>query len=72
MVIRYDVAVDGRVINARVVRAEPPDGFNQAALASVRSWRFNPALVDGVPRETKNIESTVTFKLGAGDEYADY
>jgi TonB family protein len=72
VVVRYDVAVDGRVINARVVRADPPDVFDDAALSSVRSWLFNPALVDGVPRATQNIESTVTFKLGAGDEYADY
>jgi TonB family protein len=72
VVVRYDVAVDGRVINARVVRAEPPDVFDDAALASVRSWRFNPALADGVPRATQDIESTVTFKLDGGDEYADY
>jgi protein TonB len=72
VVVRYDVAVDGRVINARVVRADPPNVFDDAALASVRSWRFNPALADGVPRATQDIESTVTFKLDGGDEYADY
>ena len=72
VVVRYDVAADGRVVNARVVRAEPPDLFDDAALSSVRSWRFNAALVDGVPPSTKGVESTVTFKLGAGDEYADY
>ncbi len=72
VVVRYDVSVDGRVINARVVRADPADVFDDAALSSVRSWRFNPALVDGVPRATQDVESTVTFKLDGGDEYADY
>ncbi|NIP16389.1 MAG: TonB family protein [Pseudomonadales bacterium] len=72
VVVRYDVALDGRVINARVVRSEPAEFFDDAALNSVRSWRFNPALVDGEPRAAKGIESTVTFRLGAGDEYAGY
>ena len=72
VVVRYDVSVDGRVINARVVRADPPDVFDDAALSSVRSWRFNPALVDGVPRATQDVESKVTFKLDGGDEYAVY
>ena len=55
VVVRYDVAADGRVVNARVVRAEPPDLFDDAALSSVRSWRFNPALADGVPQSTKGV-----------------
>ena len=72
VVVRYNVTLDGRVSDARVVRAEPPDIFDAAALAAVRSWVFNPPLVDGQPQPEIGRQSTVTFKLGTGDEYADY
>ena len=72
VVIRYDVTVQGRVSNAQVVRAEPPEVFDDAALKAVRSWVFNPPLVDGEPQREVGRESTVTFKLGSGNEYDDY
>ena len=72
VVVRYDVTVQGRVSKARVVRAEPEGVFDEAALGAVRSWVFNPPVVDGEPQSEVGRESTVTFKLGSGDEYADY
>jgi TonB family protein len=72
VVVHYDVTRQGRVGNARVVRAEPAGVFEDAALTAVRSWVFNPPLVDGEPQPAVGRESTVTFKLGSGDEYADY
>ncbi|MDH3643107.1 MAG: energy transducer TonB [Gammaproteobacteria bacterium] len=72
VVVRYDVTVQGRVSKARVVRAEPEGVFDEAALGAVRSWVFNPPLVDGEPQSAVGRESTVTFKVGSGDEYADY
>jgi TonB family protein len=72
VVVRYNVSVQGRVGNARVVRAEPAQIFEEAALTAVRSWVFNPPLVDGVAQREVGRESTVTFRLGSGEEYADY
>ena len=72
VVIRYDVTRQGRVENARVVRAEPAGVFDDAALTAVRSWVFNPSLREGVPRAEFGRESSVTFKLGVGDEYSEY
>ena len=72
VVIRYNISVQGRVSDARVVGAEPADIFDAAALAAVRSWVFNPPLVDGEPQPELERESRVTFKLGTGAEYADY
>jgi TonB family protein len=72
VVIRYDVTLQGQVSNATVVRAEPEGVFDRAALQAVRTWVFNPPLVDGEPRSEVGRESTVTFKLGGGDEYADH
>jgi protein TonB len=72
VVVRYGVSVDGRVINARVDSAEPEGVFEDAALAAVRSWRYNPALKDGEPVAVDNVVSTVRFELSANDRYRDY
>ncbi len=72
VVVRYDVASDGRVINARVDSATPPGVFDEAALTAVRAWRYNPKIVDGVPQTVRNILSTVRFRLDDGDVYDAY
>jgi protein TonB len=72
VVVRYGVSVDGRVINARIESAEPEGVFEDAALAAVRSWRYNPALKDGEPVAVDNVLSTVRFELSANDRYRDY
>ena len=64
VVIRYDVTTDGRVANATVAQAEPPDVFEAAALAAVRSWRFRPAVRDRQAVAAPNQVSEVTFRLG--------
>jgi protein TonB len=71
VVIRYGVSVDGRVINARVEEANPEGVFEDAALAAVRSWRYNPALKDGEPVAVDNVLSTLRFELSANDRYRD-
>lgn len=72
VVIRYGVSVDGRVINARVESAEPTGVFEDAALAAVRSWRYNPALQDGQPVAVDNVLSTIRFELSANERYRNY
>jgi TonB family protein len=72
VVVRYGVSVDGRVINARIESAEPAGVFEDAALAAVRSWRYNPALKDGEPVAVDNVLSTVRFELSVNDRYRDY
>ena len=72
VVVRYGVSVDGRVVNARVESAVPEGIFEEAALAAVRSWRYNPALRDGEPVAVDNVLSTVRFELSANERYRDY
>ena len=72
VVIRYGVSQDGRVVNAKVERAEPEGIFEEAALAAVRSWRYNPALKNGQPIAVDNVLSTLRFELGNGDLYRGY
>ena len=69
VVVRYDVTVDGRVANAAVVRATPPGVFEEAALRTVRSWRFRPSVKRGEHVAAPRRESAVTFRLDADATY---
>ena len=67
--VRYDVTVDGRVVNAQVDAADPAGVFDDAALALVRSWRFRPAVEDGESVAAPARISEVRFQLGDTDRY---
>ena len=67
VVVRYDITAQGEVDNARVERSEPSGVFDQAALAAVRSWHYNPQLRDGEPQAVQNVLSTVRFELADED-----
>ena len=68
----YDISVEGRVINLVVVASEPAGVFDDAALAAVSSWRFNPRIEAGQVVAAANKQSTVTFKLSGTDAYEQY
>ena len=68
--VRYDVTRDGLVVNAVVQTSEPADVFDEAALTAVRSWRFNPKIVDRKSQPVIGIVSSVRFRVDAG-EYDD-
>ena len=67
--VRYDVTVEGRVANAQVDAADPVGVFDEAALALVRSWRFRPAVEDGVSVAALARVSEIRFQLGDTDRY---
>ncbi len=68
--VRYDVTAGGAVANAQVVASAPPGVFDDAALASIRQWRFKAAVAEGVAVPTRNRVSTLRFTLGEGQDYA--
>jgi len=51
--------VYGQVNKARIISGNPV--FNEAALAAVRQWRYEPYIVDGIPRP---IYFTVRISFG--------
>ncbi len=60
VILKIVVEADGRVGAVKVMRGEEP--FVGAALAAVRSWRYEPALVDGQPAAVFRIVK-VPFRL---------
>ena len=61
---KYDVTDQGRVINAVVVKSEPGQVFDAAALNAVTSWKFMPARRDGVAIAQKALVSKLKFQVG--------
>lgn len=57
----FDVNATGRPTNPRVTGASD-DCFEDAAVAAVTKWRFNPRTVNGAPRPQQNIEATLNFR----------
>ncbi|WNG43186.1 energy transducer TonB [Archangium minus] len=60
VILKIVVEVDGRVTNIKVMRGEEP--FVGAAIAAVKTWRYEPALVDGQPTAVFRIVK-IPFRL---------
>jgi protein TonB len=62
-VVVLEAVIDksGGVVDARVL-TDPGFGLSQAALAAVRTWRYQPATLDGRPVSVY-LTVTVTFQL---------
>lgn len=67
--VAYGIDLEGRVVNARVLRAEPPELFDAAALTAVRSWRYRAAREEGRAVEVPEVTSQVAFRLDQALEY---
>jgi TonB family protein len=68
VVVRIAIDETGAVADAQVV-TPVGDGFDQAALAAVRQYRFRPAEWDGVPGPI-TVETTIRFELTEVEEPA--
>lgn len=61
VVIRIDVGADGVPRSLDIVRSSRHRSLDRAALQAVRRWRFEPAIVNGVP-VAASVQQTVTFE----------
>lgn len=51
--VQFTVTTDGRVRNMSVLRSEPGDTFDQAAMDAVEQWRFEPVIENGMAVEKR-------------------
>lgn len=49
VLLRFTVTETGTVADPEVLRAEPPNVFERAAIRSVLRWKYQPQLANGVP-----------------------
>jgi TonB family protein len=69
VVVGYDVTQNGEVENVVIISAQPPTVFDQAAIETVSSWRFQPRRKAGRAVPATDLRSTLTFKLDTNDPY---
>ena len=64
--VRFSITKEGIPFDIEVVDSEPKKTFDDAAIKSVKKWRFSPARNQrtGLPVESKNISTKVQFRLG--------
>jgi TonB family protein len=68
VILECDLAVDGRISSAKVVKG--PRMLGEAAEAAVRKWRYEPAVKGGQPIAVM-LTVTVTFRLDKPPSRAD-
>lgn len=72
VVVRYDVDREGRVVNARVVDAQPEGIFEDSALQAISRWRFRQPEDDAEASTVTGLESRLEFTVEGGSRYEDY
>ena len=63
VIIEFDVAQDGSVIDPYVLEGEPAGLFNRAAMKSIRKWIYEPSTYDGVPVQVNDVQVRINFNL---------
>lgn len=61
--VTFTVGANGRVRDAEVVFSAPHPVFGESALRAVRTWRYEPRLVDGVPTDHEGVQTTLDFRM---------
>lgn len=61
--IAFTISKSGTVIDPQVVGASPPGVFEEAAVAAVSRWKYNPKIVNGIPVERPNQEIVFPFEM---------
>lgn len=64
--IEFSVSKTGRVVDPRIIYAEPSSIFNHYALRAVRKWKYKPLVVDGEPLERQGLRVRIKFELRKG------
>jgi protein TonB len=63
--VGFFIAKDGKPVDVTVIASEPKNTFDEAALKSVKKWRFSPARNQstGLPVRSSSISTKVQFRL---------
>lgn len=60
---RFTVTKEGRVRDIEIVDSQPPRIWDSATIRAVSTWKYQPALEDGVPVEQVGLMATYRFEL---------
>lgn len=65
VLVEFVITPEGLVHSATIVRADPPEVFNNATLAAVKKWKFKPKIVGG-RAVARRARQEVRFSLPKG------
>lgn len=68
VVVAFDIAADGSVVNPEVIYSSGGTAFNAEVLKAIKKSTFSPMLLGGEPIITKNVTETYRFELNATDK----
>ncbi|WP_394131939.1 TonB family protein [Shewanella maritima] len=63
VVVMFDIAASGEVINAQVVEAQPKRIFNRAAIQAINNWKYKPKMVEGKVINQTGVQVRLDFQL---------
>ena len=63
VVVEFTIGTEGQVKNPRIVDAQPPGVFENAALQAVQRFRFKPRTMGGEPVEVQGVQNRIRFRL---------
>ncbi|MDX2222528.1 MAG: energy transducer TonB [Rhodospirillaceae bacterium] len=61
--VQFTISVTGQVKNPVVVKSEPGEIFDDAALKAISRWRYNPKVEGGVAVERVGVQTVIRFEL---------
>lgn len=61
--VQFTITPTGAVTDAKVVAADPPGLFDEAAIRSILRWRYNPKIEGGVAVERVGVQTVIRFVL---------
>lgn len=61
--VRFDIGPTGKVINAKVIDAQPRGIFENAALRAIKRWKYRPKVVDGQGVIQKGLQVRIKFSI---------
>ncbi len=63
VLVQFTIDALGRVVDARVVEAQPAGIFDHAALQAVERFRYKPRVVNGEPTAVSGVRHLISFAL---------
>jgi protein TonB len=61
--VQFTITETGSVADAKVVAADPPNIFDDAAIKAILRWRYNPMVEDGTPVARPGMQTILRFNL---------
>ena len=62
-IVSFTVTREGRVKDVVVIDSQPKGMWDRSTLRAVANWRYQPALKDGKPVETRGMKAKVNYEL---------